>query len=114
MMTRVMFVYPDGKTTYGMFDDSNGDPHFEFSGERYEVDDVIASGVIAVVNDKTLAAKFTDFGMKCRSTPKQHTITISVKEETQARLKAASKAKGRTVSGILEELALKWLAKNGM
>ena len=112
MMTRVMFVLPDGKPTYGMFDDTKDDPHFEFANERREVDDVIASGVVAVVNDKALAAKFKEFGLPCRSTPKQYTITISVKKDTQERLKAAAKAKGRTVSNVLEELALKWLAKN--
>lgn len=113
-MQRIMFVYPDGKTTYGMFDDANGDPHFEFMNQRYEISAVAETGAIVAVNDPALLKKFRELGMPCRPTAKQHTITISVKEDTQTRLKAASKAKGRTVSNVLEELALKWLDEIGM
>ncbi len=114
-MPRIMFVYPDGKATYGWFRDTDeGGPCFEFMNQRYEIQDIIDTGATAAVNSPALLKRFNELGMPCRPTAKQHTISISVQEETQTRLKAAAKAKHRTVSNILEELALKWLKEIGM
>ena len=111
-MTRIMFVYPDGKTTYGYFVDENDDPHFVFTNTRYEIKDIAATGCIAAVNSPVILKRFNELGMPCRTTAKQHTISISVQEDTQKRLKNAAKVKGRSVSNILEEIAIKWLNEN--
>lgn len=112
-MPRIMFVYPDGKATYGWFVDGE-DPYFDFMNQRYEIKDIAATGAIAAVNSPVLLRRFNELGMPCRPTAKQHTITISVQEDTQMRLKEAAKSKNRSVSNILEELARKWLDENGM
>lgn len=112
-MPRIMFVYPDGKSTYGWFNDGE-DPFFEFMNQRYEIKDIAATGAIAAVNSPVLLKRFNELGMPCRPTAKQHTISISVQEDTQMRLKEASKIKKRSVSNILEELALKWLNENNL
>jgi len=113
-MPRIMFVYPDGKATYGYFKDGEDGPHFEFMNQRYEIKDIADTGAIAAVNSPALLKRFNELGMPCRPTAKQHTISISVQEDTQHRLKEAAKAKKRSVSNILEELAIRWLDENGL
>ena len=51
-------------------------------------------------------------GKPARPTAKQSAITISVAADTRERMKDASKATGRSVSNLLEELAIQWLEKN--
>ena len=114
IMARIMFVYPDGKSTYGWFKDDGNDPYFEFMNQRYEIKDIAATGAIAAVNSPAILKRFNELGMPCRPTSKQHTISISVTEDTQYRMKQAAKAKNRSVSSILEELAVKWLNENGL
>lgn len=110
-MARIMLTYPDGQTTYGAFDvDANG-PHFIIGKQRYTVEDVINTGATAVVNNPELLRRFHDLKLPARPTSKQHTITISVSADTRDRLKAASKRIGRSVSNILEEIAVDWLDK---
>ena len=113
-MQRIMFVYPDGKTTYGMFEDGDEGPCFVFMNQRYEIKDIADTGAIVAVNNPKLLKRLHELGMPARPTAKQHTISISVQEDTQYRLKQAAKAKGRSVSSILEEIALKWLKENGL
>lgn len=110
-MSRIMLTYPDGQNTYGMFEEDAEDPHFIIGKQRYTVKDVINSSATAVVNNPELLRKFHELGLSARPTSKQYTITISVSADTRDRLKAASKATGRSVSNILEELAIDWLDK---
>lgn len=112
-MQRVMVVYPNGKTTYGWFHDDGEDPCFVFSGNRYEVKDVVKTGVSVTTNNEELYSRLKAVGVPVNRTEKQHTITISVQEDTKKRLHAASKAVGRSVSNILEEISRKWLEENG-
>ena len=113
-MQRIMFVYPDGKTTYGMFEDGEDGAFFVFLNKRFDIKEVAKTGAIVAVNDPALLKRFNELGMPCRPTAKQYTISISVQEETKARLKKASAKLQRSVSNILEELALKWLDENKM
>ncbi|MBR6982107.1 MAG: ribbon-helix-helix protein, CopG family [Ruminococcus sp.] len=83
-----------------------------FTNTRYEIKDIAGTGAIAAVNDSGIMKRFNDLGMPCRPTAKQHTISISVQEDTQKRLRNAAKVKGRSVSNILEEIAIKWLNEN--
>ena len=112
-MNRIMFVYPDGKATYGMFEDGDDGPFFVFNNKRYEVKDIAETGAIAAVNSPALLKRFNELGMPCRPTAKQTTISISVQGDTKYRLQQASKAKGRSVSSLLEEIACDWLKENG-
>ena len=113
-MPRIMLVYPDGQTTYGQFDTDEQGPHFMLGKVRYTIDDIAKSGAIAAVNNPEMLRTFQALGMPTRPTAKQSTITISVAADTRERLKDASKAMGRSVSNILEELAIQWLEKNHM
>lgn len=108
-MARVMLTYPDGQTSYGMFEVDTKGAHFIIGKQRYTVEDVINTGATAVVNNPELLRQFHELGLAARPTSKQYTITISVSADTRDRLKAASKATGRSVSNILEELAIDWL-----
>lgn len=113
-MPRIMLVYPDGQTTYGQFDTDEQGPHFMLGKVRYTINDIAKSGAIAAVNNPEMLRTFQALGMPARPTAKQSTITISVAADTRERLKDASKAMGRSVSNILEELAIQWLEKNHM
>lgn len=108
-MARVMLVYADGQTTYGVFEVDAEGPHFIIGKQRYSVEDIEKTGATAVVNNPELLRKFQELGFPARPTSKQYTVTISVSADTRDRLKAASKVTGRSVSNILEELAVNWL-----
>ena len=110
-MPRIMLVYPDGQTTYGQFDTDEQGPHFILGKVRYTIDDIAKSGAIAAVNSPEMLCTFQELGMPARPTARQSTITISVAADTRERLKGASKATGRSVSNILEEIAIDWLEK---
>lgn len=112
-MARVMLTYPDGQTSYGMFEVSKDGPYFIIGKQRYTVEDVINTGAMAVVNNPELLRQLYALGLPARPTSKQYTITISVSADTRDRLKAASKTTGRSVSNILEELAINWLDEQG-
>lgn len=108
-MARVMLTYPDGQISYGTFEVDAEGPHFIIGKQRYTVKDIINAGATSVVNNPELLRQFHDLGLPARPTSKQYTITISVSADTRDRLKVASKATGRSVSNILEELAINWL-----
>ena len=108
-MARVMLAYPDGQASYSMFEVDAEGPHFIIGKQRYTIEDVINTGATAVVNNPELLRQLHELGLPARPTSKQYTITISVSADTRDRLKAASKATGRSVSNILEELAINWL-----
>lgn len=112
-MQRVMIVYQNGKTTYGMFEDDKDNPCFWFSGSRYGVKDIVDTGVQIKTNNDALYNRFSELGIPVSRTEKQYTITISVQEDTKTRLQNAAKATGRSVSNILEEQGRIWLKKNG-
>lgn len=110
---RIMLVYPDGKATYANYYDDGEEPVFELGKQTYSVEDIKATGAIIATNTTTLLHRFTELGITARPTSKQFTITVSVREDTKLRMHMASKAKGRSVSNIIEELATKWLDENG-
>lgn len=110
-MAKVTLAYPDGQTSCGWFEVDGEGPHFIIGKQRYTIEDVINSGATAVVNNPEVLRQLHALKMPARPTPKQHTITISVSADTRDRLKDASKATGRSVSNILEEIALDWLDK---
>ena len=101
-------------TTYGQFNTDEQGPHFILGKVRYTIDDIAKSGAIAAVNSPEMLRTFQELGMPARPTARQSTITISVAADTRERLKSASKAIGRSVSNILEEIAIDWLEKNNL
>lgn len=110
-MPRVMLTYPDGQKTYGIFEVENEEPYFIIGKQRYTVEDVINTGATAVVNNQDMLRQFHKLGLPARPTSKQYIITISVSADTHDRLKDAAKQTGRSVSNILETLAIEWLDK---
>lgn len=111
-MARIMMVYPDGQTTYAILEDT-GNPIFTIGKQQYTPEDIAATGATAVVNNPELLRQLHSYGLQVRPTPKQHTVTISVSADTRDRLKRASKVEARSVSSILEDLAVEWLTKSG-
>ena len=110
---RVMLGYPNGKKTYGIFDDSDGVPKFVFGLRKIPVKDLADLNVYATVSDQEIAKKIENAGMVVKEPAKQYTITISVKEEIKDRLNRAARYEGRSVSSILEQLGREWLNDNG-
>ena len=113
-MARVMLTYPDGQNSYGIFEIDAEGPRFIIGKQRYTVEDIINTGATAVVNNPELLRQFHELNLPARPTSKQYTVTISVSADTRDRLKEASKKAGRSVSSILEELAVEWLDKQGV
>ena len=112
-MPRVMIVYPNGTNTYGLFEDEGNDPHFVFARRRYEVKEIVETGIFVRTNDENLIERLRKAGVPAKKPEKQCTITISVQPDTKTRLSAAANGTGRSVSSILEELTRKWLEEKG-
>ena len=111
-MKRVMINYPNGRCTYGYLSDDFEDPHFVFAGKRFEVEDVKATGISVTTSDEDVYTCLKGVGIPVMRPEKQYTITISVQKETQERLKKAAKSENKSVSKILEKLAVEWMDKN--
>ena len=68
-MARVMLAYPDGQTSYGMFEVDAEGPHFIIGKQRYTIKDVINTGATAGVNNPELLRQLHDHDLGQRRYP---------------------------------------------